>query len=355
MIDVFFQQIIPDTKVDLAEKALTANYSAITLPERGPDVELLLPDIDIGQFAMETAGVRLARFEEITMLDYDDWYTAPTTQIVSISISSTKLINQEKVPTPRVTPTRIVTPELARAPEIMEGLPPEFAVTPPPTRFEEEEEKREMEERAIEVPPPPPVTPTKPAKRRAPKRKYLIFDEETQIPEKRFKRQTQGRDIEPRRERKFAPKTKEQMLRKPPTMDELFRLPSTENIPQEFIDRVSELIKKPPVIKPVPTEEITVPEVPFIEEEIVREAEIVTPKITPIRPSVTPIVTPPPVETPEEKKKREEREKKELELQDLKEKYQPKGLTDKTLKVLLLLKHTFETTKQQFYYKIISN
>jgi len=101
-------QIVPETKVDLSDKASTATFAAITLPDRVTEVDLMLPDIDLTSLVNPAALSQvpnLINVQDIT-IDGMGWHseqtpaTVETPQVPPPSGSILRPISPTHLPSP---------------------------------------------------------------------------------------------------------------------------------------------------------------------------------------------------------------------------------------------------------------
>jgi hypothetical protein len=294
--------VLPDTKVDLPEKQAVASVSAITIPDRVSELDLIIPEYDltalltanqtaanafisdtIQTFEEEEAPGRrlMARMQDITLRDFDAWYPDEESEITVGKFGYTQ------TPTTQTRPPReLPTPTSADVGRRQLDLPEEDAFKTGIT-FDEEpgfggagfgpdigggfgDEEPTTTGRISDIPSTPgtverfksALQDTSPPTRTAvpaPSRKRprnLQVDKTIEIPAKRFKKMLEE---PPLREQRFAPRTVQELMAQQnadvealPTLNDLLKQPASgTDLPEPFMRSYRRNIEKLNVRAPV--------------------------------------------------------------------------------------------------------
>lgn len=275
--------MIPGTKVDLPEKDTTATYAAITLPERMSEIDLLLPDADLGAYAlqrMDESGqfvlpdVHISRYEAITRDDFDMWRPAEETPTMGSATqsqqppSSTQVARRasatmyDTVDVPILDfaipgdkqhdedygaqiPMREPSPD---AVPFMGGGDDDY-VLQPVTHSPTEEQKQALAATATTPAQQVPQTPGQASvaeekkKKRAVKRGRAIFDNDIEIDEPVLKKQARDRTAL-LRERAMAPRSREDAEKASMQAKSMESLIATPSLPVNLAPELARMFEK---------------------------------------------------------------------------------------------------------------
>jgi chromatin segregation and condensation protein Rec8/ScpA/Scc1 (kleisin family) len=335
-----------------------ATFTSITLPERGPQIQLLLPE---SEFIYSTENLRVADFGEITMDDFEQWETAAETQMKPSQSGDPSV--SDKTPSVEIPREQQLFPEMPEDFGIVDQIMGETTpgkYTPDMGRISEIPEEPIGVSPGFETFEIPTEEPAK-KKRKLVSKGKLIIDEETSIPSSEFKQQISNAS-DTLRTLKTAPKTKESLFETPQNFTSMLNQPNISGLPFEFQvlyskKRMREDLSEREQIRENEFGEIPDTYIPQPSPTEIGEGfggidmpediqhEMITPEKE-VRPSIGGNIEIPSTKKKSKKPKKAETEEERESREALAKEYKGKGITDKTLKVLGLLKESFKDQQE---------